>query len=192
MKSCTILGMGATMIKCPYDNEVWGVNQVYRMAKRLDKLFITDGRKRPDGTDSWDFDDLNKLNIPIVSLHNFPEIKKLVRYPYNKIIEKFDGMGREFFTNSICYMIAYALYKGYDEIKLYGVDMATSMEYILERGGIEYWIGRAEGLGVKITNTQGSMVCKTPMGIPYGFKYAVNMREVDPYKLLKGKTRKSA
>lgn len=187
MKSVILLGMGATMIKCPYDCEVWGVNQVYRMAKRLDKLFITDGRYKLDQSQAWDFGELNKLDIPIVSLHRFPEIKKLVRYPYNRIVERFDGMGKEFFTNSICYMIAYALYKDYKKIKLYGIDMATSMEYILERGGIEYWVGRAEGMGVKVENTKGSMVCKTPMGIPYGHKYAVDMKAVDPYNLLKGK-----
>lgn len=192
MKEIIILGMGATMIKCPYDTEVWGVNQVYRMARKLDKLFITDGRYRPDGTVAWEWDELNKLNIPIVSLHRFPEIKKLSVYPYTKIVERFDGMGREFFTNSICYMIAYALYKKYEKIRMYGIDMATSMEYILERGGIEYWVGRAEGMGVKVEGTKGSMVCKTPMGIPYGKKYAVNMREVDPYNLTKGKMRKSA
>jgi hypothetical protein len=187
VKDVIILGMGSTMVKCPYDAETWGVNQVYRMAKKLDRLFITDGRYKPDKTVAWDWDALNKLDIPIVSLHRFPEIKRLVRYPYNQIISRFDGLGREFFTNSICYMIAYALYKDYEKIRLYGIDMATSMEYILERGGIEYWIGRAEGMGVKVENTKGSMVCKTPMGIPYGHKYAVNMKEVDPYGLLKGK-----
>jgi hypothetical protein len=180
------------MIKCPYDTEVWGVNQVYRIAKRLDKLFITDGRYRPDtGEVAWKWDELNALNIPVISLHRFPEIKKLSVYPYRRIVEHFDGMGREFFTNSICYMIAYALYKGYEKIRMYGIDMATSMEYILERGGIEYWVGRAEGMGVGVENTKGSMVCRTPMGIPYGRKYAVNMRAVDPYHLLKGGQRKS-
>ena len=191
MKEVTILGMGATMIKCRYDGEIWGVNKVYTMAKRLDKLFITDSRYYPDGKPSWNFDELNKLDIPIVSLHLFKEIKKLVHYPYHRIVERFNGMGSEFFTNSICYMIAYALYKNYEKIKMYGIDMATSMEYILERGGIEYWVGRAEGMGVKVENTKGSMVCKTPMGIPYGHKLAVDMKTVDPYNLLKGKQRAS-
>jgi len=186
MKQVIILGMGATSIKCTYDCEIWGVNQVYRTAKRLDKLFITDPKNKPDGTLAWDWESLNKLDIPIVSLHRFSELKRLVHYPYDKIVERFDGMGKEFFTNTICYMIAYALYKGYNKIRMYGVDMATSMEYILERGGIEYWVGRAEGMGVKVECAKGSMICKTPMGVPYGHKLAVNMREVDPYDLCKG------
>lgn len=187
MKSVIILGMGSTMLKCKYEHETWGVNQGYKMARKLDKLFITDGRVNFKGGQNHNFDELNALNIPIVSLHKFPEIKKLILYPYDKIVARFDGLGKEFFTNSICYMIAYALYKGYEEIKFYGVDMATSMEYILERGGIEYWVGRAEGMGVKITNTKGSMVCKPPLGIPYGHKLAVNMKEVDPFNLCRGK-----
>jgi len=191
MKSVTILGMGATSIKCPYEGEIWGVNQVYKTAKRLDKLFISDRKNKPGGGVAWDFESMNKINIPIVSLHRFNELKNLVHYPYDRIVEKFDGMGKEFFTNTICYMLAYALYKGYEKIRMYGVDMATSMEYILERGGIEYWVGRAEGMGVKVEVTKGSMICKTPMGIPYGRKLAVNMREVDPYDLCNPKAKAS-
>ncbi len=192
MKTVILLGMGSTMLKCPYDCETWGVNFGYRTARYLDKLFITDRRINFNGKPNHNFDELNALNIPIVSLHKFPEIKKFVRYPYDKIVERFDGLGKEFFTNSICYMIAYALYKGYKKIKMYGIDMATSMEYILERGGIEYWVGRAEGMGVIVENTRGSMVCKTPMGVPYGHKLAVNMKEVDPFGLVSGKARNSA
>ena len=161
MKEIIILGMGATMIKCPYDVEVWAVNQTYKVARKVDKLFITDPR------------------------YNF----KNVRFPYDRIVERFGIQDSEYFSNTICYMVAYALYKGYKKIRLYGVDLATSTEYILEKGGVEFWLGIAIGMGVKVENTKGSMVLKTPNGVPYGHKYSVNMKEVDPYDLCKGNTK---
>jgi len=187
MKSVILLGMGATMVKCPYDDETWGVNKVYHMAKKLDKLFITDRRYFPDGSNSWNFDELNALDIPIVSLHRFREIKRLSLYPYNRIVEKF---GTEFFTNSICYMLAYAIYKKYKKIRMYGIDMVGQIEYQIERGGIEYWVGRAEGMGIEVTNTKASMVCKTAMGVPYGFKYKYDIKEMDPFNVLKAYKKK--
>ena len=187
MKEVIILGMGATMVKCPYDTETWGVNKVYKMAKKLDKLFGIDGRWYPDGSPRWDFDELNALDIPIVMLHHFPEIKRLVHYPYNRIVERF---GTEFFSNSICYMLAYAIYKNYRKIRMYGVDMVGQLEYQIERGGVEYWVGRAEGVGIKVENTKDSMVCKTAMGVPYGFKYNYDIKNMDPFNVLQAYKKK--
>lgn len=185
MKEVHIIGMGSTMIKCPFTAEVWGVNQTYKVAKRVDKLFITDPRVNFKGKDNHDFDELNSLGIPIISLHHFPEIKNFVHFPYDEIVENFGIQDLEFFTNTICYMIAYAIHLGYDKISLYGIDMATQLEYILERGGVEFWVGVAIGRGVKVTNTKGSMVCRPAMNVPYGHKNYVNMKEVDPFHLMK-------
>jgi hypothetical protein len=43
------------------------------------------------------------------------------------------------------------LLQGAKEIELYGVNQAGSHEYSEERGGVEYWIGVANGRGVKVT-----------------------------------------
>lgn len=68
-------------------------------------------------------------------------------YPLKKIFKKF---GSRYFTNSISYMIAYAIYKGYQEITLEGIDLEKYGEYVFERPSIAYWCGRAESLGIKI------------------------------------------
>lgn len=168
------------MMECDYSCETWGVNRTYNVAKRLDKLFITDTRHNLSGDVNHNFDEINAQNIPVISLHKFKEINKLRVYPYDKIVERF---GSEFFTNTICYMIAYALYKGYKKIRLYGIDLATQLEYILERGGVEFWVGVATGMGVKVENTNRSRVCKPPMGVPYGHRGAVDMKNIDPLNL---------
>jgi hypothetical protein len=73
-------------------------------------------------------------------------------------------------------MIAYALLQGAKEIEFYGVNQAGSHEYTEERGGVEYWIGVASGLGVKISiNGKDSQLLKYKgryggdEGILYGY-----------------------
>ena len=182
MKEITILGMGSTMIKCSYTGEIWAMNQTYKVAKRIDKLFITDPRLNFKSEPNHNFDELNSLDIPIISLHHFSEIKNFVHYPYDEIVEEFKT---DFFTDTVCYMLAYAIHEGYEKIHMYGIDMATQMEYMIERGGVEFWVGMAMGRGIEVTNTKGSMVCKPVMGVPYGQKAFVDMKTVDPYNLLK-------
>jgi len=106
---------------------------------------------------------------------------KSTRYPLRRIIERF---GTEFFNSTIDYMIAYALYKGYNHIKLYGVDMTTKQEYWLQKGGIEYWIGYARGLGAKVDVCEGSLVMVTASRVPYGIRKQIDLKGLDPYNVL--------
>ena len=72
-------------------------------------------------------------------------------------------------------MIAYALLKGAKEIELYGVNQAGSHEYVEERPAVEYWLGIAVGMGVKVTiNGKNSQLLKFKgmygPGILYGYR----------------------
>lgn len=91
---------------------------------------------------------INKMNIPFVAPFKYLEIPKSEPFPLEECVKVF---GMPYFTNTICYMIAYALLNGAREIELYGVNQAGSHEYSEERGGVEYWLGVANGLGVKVT-----------------------------------------
>lgn len=70
-----------------------------------------------------------------------------VHYPLQELIEKYKS---SYFTNSISYMIAYAIYSKVDSIKLVGVDLDSKDEYTFERPSISYWCGRAEGEGISV------------------------------------------
>lgn len=178
--------MGNTGYQCPYDAEVWGVNRGFKKARKLDKLFMTDTRLDPYGDERFDTESLNKLDCDIISLHHIKGIKSR-RYPYKIIVKKF---GTEFFSCTVCYMIAYALYKGYDYIRMYGIDMITTKEYEREKGGVEFWIGIAKGMGCKVEISKGSAVCQTKLGVPYGFKIPINKDLLKAYKSMKkGKNR---
>lgn len=69
------------------------------------------------------------------------------RYPIEDMIEKF---GR-YFTNTISYMIAYAIEAGATDIMLTGVDMAAIDEYGSQRPSCEYHLGIAQGRGINVT-----------------------------------------
>lgn len=210
-KELIILGTGASRVHCPFDCEVWGVNAVYTQKEqreskgeifRLDKLFITDYLWAPRGTLHFDLRRVNRVatefKTEIISLHTIRLGKcklKTKRYPFWRIVRKF---GVDYFTSTICHMLAYAIDKAtvrignmlvlrpdaFTKLRLYGVDMITSQEYLLQKGGVEFWLGFAKGLGMEYTISEGAAVMKTPSGLPYGLKPKVDLKQVDPYNIL--------
>lgn len=101
---------------------------------------------------------INSMKIPLVAPFKYEEIPLSEPFPLEECVKEF---GYPYFTNTIAYMIAYALLKGVQEIELYGVNQAGSHEYMEERGGVEYWLGVANGRGVKVTiNGKDSQLLK--------------------------------
>lgn len=101
---------------------------------------------------------INKMRVPLIGPFKYEEIPFSQEFPIEDCVKEF---GLPYFTNTICYMIAYALLQGAKEIELYGVNQAGSNEYVEEKGGVEYWIGVALGRGVKLTiNGKNSMLMK--------------------------------
>jgi len=114
---------------------------------------------------------INKMRVPLIAPFKYEEIPLSQAFPLEECVKRF---GTPYFTNTIAYMIAFALLKGAKEIELYGVNQAGSHEYTEERGGVEYWLGIANGMGVKITiNGKNSQLLKYKgrygNGILYGY-----------------------
>lgn len=102
---------------------------------------------------------VRKNNIPIFLPKVYPEHPTSMAFPLRKIVDKF---GITYFSNTICYMIAYAVYIGVKQIDIYGITMDCGSEYEHEKGGIECWIGFAMGRGIKVkVHGKKSMVLKT-------------------------------
>lgn len=101
---------------------------------------------------------INKMRVPFVAPFKYEEIPLSQPFPIEECVKRF---GLPYFTNTICYMIAFALLNGVKEVELYGVNQAGSHEYAEEKGGVEYWIGIAVGMGVKVTiNGKDSQLLK--------------------------------
>lgn len=162
MKSVIILGMGPTRTECPYDEEVWGVNNCYEFAPRMDRLFIMDSINDIE----FDLNELRKLPRIIAST-TYPELglENVEAYPVGEVVSRFKT---RYFCNSVCYMVALAIHEGYERIRMYGVDCDTQGSYVLERCGLEWWLGVAHALGVEVINTLESSTGRTFDGRMYG------------------------
>lgn len=91
---------------------------------------------------------INAMRIPFIAPYKYAEIPMSEAFPLEECVKEF---GMPYMTNTIAYMIFYALLKGAKEIELYGVNQAGSHEYTVERGGVEYALGIAVGRGIKVT-----------------------------------------
>ena len=185
-----ILGMGSTRRECPFDAETWSVNwgyvQVAELEGHLEKIFMAHTQTRNQaGHDLFYWNEFNQFADAGIEVWNTHRVKGLNAklYPLPRLIKKYKT---EFFSNAICYMVVWAIELGYKKIRLYGCDMMTQEEYAWEKGGLEYWLGYAKGLGITIEVAGGSSLLKTITGKPYGVKYW-KMKDIDPFGVLRRK-----
>lgn len=193
LREVIILGAGPSRTDCRYHTETWGVNGCFQFAKRLDKLFMTDEESEVEA--SWyDMPLLLRSGATLVLPRLYEKFKGLPipieTYPIHEVLRRFPT---RFFSNTIAYMIAYALVKtkttqgpedplprvveGYSRIYLYGIDMMTTTTYIQEKGGVEFWMGVALGMGVEVVNTKSSATGKAWNGRMYG-EYGLQQSEL--------------
>lgn len=157
----------------PKDVEIWGLNRCYMYLKRWDRwyevheeeLYTGKTGLREDGY----LDLLRKSNVPVYMLNPLPvaELPQVRKYPHHEISERF----RDYFTNSIAYMLAHAAYEHVNgnpihEVLICGVDMSAYSEYNEQRPCVEYWLGVLDGLGIKVTVPSASPILKA--AVTYG------------------------
>jgi len=112
---------------------------------------------------------LKTLTIPVMMQDN-KLVPNATPFPMREMVDKF---GPDFFTSSFAWMMALAIDRGAKEIALFGIDMASREEYILQRPGFYYFKYRAEQLGIKVWAPNESDIMQSP-GL-YGFS------EVTPF-----------
>ena len=123
---------------------------------------------------------LKKLSVPI-----FMQDKSLVPqahiFPKDDLVREFGG---DFFTSSFTWMMAFALKCGAAEIALYGIDMASRDEYILQRPGFYFFRTMARMRGCKVSAPHESDIMQSP-GLygysditPFGRKMNAREKEI--------------
>ena len=97
-------------------------------------------------------EDLRDLDLPLYMQEAYPEVPNAIRYPLEDVV----GVVGDYFNSTIAYMLALAIFEGYDKIALWGVDLVGqggwghADEYMDERPNIEYLCGFAKGRGIEI------------------------------------------
>lgn len=151
--------------------DIWSLGDSWRFVKRANLWFelhdLDEGFKRwPADFQQW----LGaKQPFPILVQKPSAKCPHGQTYPWEEVYRLSPGGHGRYLTNSVSEMIAYALLlhkRGeihLEELGLWGVDMAChgdsskpsgamgSSEYAHQRPSCEYWLGIAEGMGIKVT-----------------------------------------
>ena len=109
---------------------------------------------------------LGTNRVPIMMQAAYPDVPASIRYPFETMITEFP---RGYMTNHVAYMIALALMEGVTHIGIFGCDYATNSEYGPQRGSVEYWLGLAEGRGVRVLFPPGCDLLNKP-SLLYGYE----------------------
>jgi len=108
---------------------------------------------KPQGRSEGAFiKDLKKITCPIYLQEAHPSFPTSVTYPIEDMLGKY----RKYFDGTVAYMMALAIdMKDVTEISLYGIDLEKE-EYKNQKPAMEYWVGFAEGRGIKVHIPGGS------------------------------------
>jgi len=204
MKSVAIIGFSKKTLKYARfsnANEYWTMNHVFltrtNYIKKIDRLYEIHAREwylRGEQTKSARYDKWLQQKHPFPIYMQEKEvdtelIPSSVRYPFEEICEtllpgliKTDGkkqISMKYFTSTVALMLAHAIYDGFDQIELYGVDMDSDTEYSYQKAAGEFWIGYALGRGAKVITPIKSSLYEAPV---YGYE---NVPYIDKMYVLK-------
>lgn len=112
---------------------------------------------------------LKKQTFPVF-MQDKSFVPNALVFPKDQMVSEF---GPDFFTSSFAWMMAYAITQGAKEIALYGIDMASRDEYILQRPGFFFFRHIAQSRGIKVSAPNESDIMRSP-GL-YGYS------EVTPF-----------
>lgn len=173
-----IVGFAPTWDMAPWKDdsfEFWACNEFYLVKKegvevKLDMLFEVHSRNEIE-TKERDVIRGNHLKwlqenktIPVLMSEYHTDIPMCISYPKDYIVKKYGT----YFTNTISWQIALAIDLGFQEIHLYGINMANDEEYASQRPSVEYFVGLARGMGRKVFIPDQSDLCKS--WTLYGFE----------------------
>ncbi len=73
---------------------------------------------------------------------------------------------RAFFTGTIAYALALAIHMEYSIIEMYGIEADHGSEYASTRDALFYWMGRAEGRGIRVKLHESNKLFDAPLYPP--------------------------
>lgn len=178
LKKIAIVGFADSWKDAPFDDpsvKIFGLNELWKYVPRwdywieihdADTLGVTQ-RDLSEGEQKRHLEWLSQQHgeKPIFMQPQFCDGRFPNATPFP--IEYLKGKFGPYFTSSIGMMIAWAIDQGYDWIGLYGIDLASDVEYRFQRANAEYLVGLARGMGRTVVIAPSSAMCKA--GHIYGF-----------------------
>ena len=160
-KLAIVCGSPASEMLAPFDNpdyEVWVLGNRCQNYPRFDLIFeIHD--EIEEGHDPRYPQWLVDKNVELIVGKSFSiKADHVIVFPYDESEELFGSL---YLTSSPAMMLCLAILRGYQDIELFGVDLAIDdFEYFWQRPCMEAWIGFARGRGHNVTLHESSPVFK--------------------------------
>ena len=185
-KRVTIMGFAPSWSETKFEDptmEVWTLNEAYNLLKqvnipvtRISRWFEIHDPNSPSKNTPEHINFLKNCPVPLIMQKENAEFPNSIAYPREEIKAYFnhnfivDEVGSPYteWSNSISWMVALAIFEGYEEIWITGVDMAQQQEYAWQRSSCSFFIGFAAGKGIKVLIPRTSELCKFPQD--YGFE----------------------
>jgi hypothetical protein len=173
MKEVYIIGKGNGWDDAPEEGDLWGIaDLVIRrpITMMWEMHHLDEARMTHVSAAKY----ASAMGIPVMTLKAYDWLPTAIEYPIDEVKAEFltpYTTQDDYFASTAAYMIAYALYQGYEVLNLYGVCLARFFyESHKTRPGVEFWLGLAIGRGVKINICSPySEVMTTWDGRMYGY-----------------------
>lgn len=179
MRKVAIVGRcWSTRSDAPWDDTSWEIwSLAWDPIPKTDRIFETHQNfrmymgNREDG--DYHVGGLRMAKVPVFMLERHEDIPQSVALDMVAITKAVGktAQGTPYLESSIAYMVAQALLelKPGDRIGIWGVDLHCESEYAYQRPNLEYLIGLARGMGIKVYIPPQSALCSHAHGVPYGY-----------------------
>ena len=152
-------------------DEVWAINAMVGVLKRVDRAFIMDPVSRFFDTDdagnmtTMMRETLPTVECPIYTCELDERVPALEEYPIETIVT---DLNCGYFNNTISYVIAFALWNEVGGINMFGADFTYKGNlYFAESGRAccEFWLAKCmdEGIIVQVAVTSGLLDADVPL-----------------------------
>lgn len=163
--------------------DVWGMNRLHTSDSqgrfRADRWFEMH-EASSQSEDDWDW--IRECPVPLVIPPSDGVMVASARYPAPYPLAEIEGFfGRSYWACSFAYQVALAVFSGYSEIGVFGIDLSvgTMRERTVEWANVSWWLGVAEGRGVKVTVAEGALLGRHLAR--YGVEYDQEREAVEDY-----------
>lgn len=186
MKSkVAIIGANESYKRAPFCHqewEIWGCNSLWKQCTNADGVFCADRWFELHPMSVQTAEEMKAIAdcpVPIYTLKD--EAKWACRsivYPLRDITARYHV---KYFTCTFAYQIAMAIYEGFTDIGLFGIDLdvGTARERTVEKACVEFWLGVAYGKGINIHLPEESALCHQEY--LYGYDYHEEVKEVNTF-----------
>ena len=172
-RTCCIVGLAPStrlgFLHEPPGTEVWTLNNAFKCftpeeLTKFTRWFQIHPKEEWEANNAKELADyrafLNGLSVPVYMDAVHSEYRNSVRYPLEEVIK---DLGYDYFTSSIAYLIALAIFERFEDLHLFGIEMVFGTEYVHERPCVEFWLGVAHARGIELRMPEGTTLLRGPL-----------------------------